>query len=128
MLAQHLSLYARSTGLDRCIRFGCKLHRAKWQAMNGCWRLEYRNGAQRGQLSADLLVVSKSAVAVPRMPKLQVVAPRNTHLHCKLLRACQLGAVVWAGSVNERAHAVFLHRGTSLRTFSLRPVGTMPQH
>ena len=44
------------------------------QAMNACWRLELKNeqSMQRGQLSADLLLVSKFAVAAPRLPRLQV--------------------------------------------------------
>ncbi|GFR51291.1 hypothetical protein Agub_g13652 [Astrephomene gubernaculifera] len=76
-LLGHLTGYAQATGLHTSVRLGCTLRRAKWQAMNGCWRLDvkqeqaYSRHMQRGNLSADLLVVSRLAVAAPRLPRVQ---------------------------------------------------------
>ncbi|GLI61383.1 hypothetical protein VaNZ11_003751 [Volvox africanus] len=73
-LLRHLAEYAQAAGLHRNVRLGCTLRRAKWQAMNGCWRLELKTESevQRGaaQLSADLLVISRQAVAGTRLPRL----------------------------------------------------------
>ncbi|KAG2489294.1 hypothetical protein HYH03_012126 [Edaphochlamys debaryana] len=72
-LLHHIGVYAGVAGLTQCVRLGCTLRRAKWQAMNACWRLELKTepSMQRTQLQADLLVVSRSAVAAPRLPRVQ---------------------------------------------------------
>ncbi|KAG2449126.1 hypothetical protein HYH02_005874 [Chlamydomonas schloesseri] len=72
-LLHHMLVYSHAAGIHANIKLNCTLRRAKWTAMNACWRLELKNeqSMQRGQLSADLLLVSKFAVAAPRLPRVQ---------------------------------------------------------
>ncbi|KAG2497362.1 hypothetical protein HYH03_004521 [Edaphochlamys debaryana] len=68
--SQQLREFAARAGLLGRVRFSCALQRAKYTTMNQEWRLSFQDTltGKSGQLCADLLVLTRSQVAVPRKP------------------------------------------------------------
>ncbi|MFO0690019.1 MAG: NAD(P)/FAD-dependent oxidoreductase [Myxococcota bacterium] len=108
---RYFERFAETAGLIEHVEFGATVEAARWDEARARWVVAYRQGSERREIEAAVLV---SAIGLLNRPRIPAIPGRET------FRGPQMHTAQWDDSVDQREKTVAVV-GTGASAFQLVP-------